>query len=531
LSSIKTENKLEEKKNYIKRLNFSNPWYLIITLALLKLIIHFITSTNYELHRDAYLYIAEAHHLSFGYLSIPPMTPALIRIMEFIFGDSVFAVRILPALIGALSIVVIGKIVLEFGGKRWAILLACVSFLASPAFLRSNSLLQPVSLNQFFWLISLYVVLKMVKTRNTEYWAYLGIIWGLAFLNKYSIVFLALAVFLGLLITKRRFLIQSPNILIGIGFGLLIISPNLYWQFSHNWPVVTHMAELMRNQLVNVNIVDFLIMQLFMNANALLIWFIGFLFLLFSREEKSYRVLGFTYIFLLLILIGLRGKFYYTLGIYTMLFAAGGFFLEKYLKGRWSIIQKILLVLIVISALPILPFSLPVFSYDTLAAYSKESVSRGFEGPMRWEDGQIHPIPQDYADMTGWVELAGIVSSSYDSLTEEEKNRTAIYAENYGQAGAIRYHTKKKGLPEPISFSDNFLLWAPSNVDIDILIYVNNDTTDVSYYFAEVNKIGQITDPHARESGLPVFLCKQPRNDFPLFYRTKLKELKSQYLD
>jgi 4-amino-4-deoxy-L-arabinose transferase-like glycosyltransferase len=307
LSSIKTENKLEEKKNYIKRLNFSNPWYLIITLALLKLIIHFITSTNYELHRDAYLYIAEAHHLSFGYLSIPPMTPALIRIMEFIFGDSVFAVRILPALIGALSIVLIGKIVLEFGGKHWAILLACISFLASPAFLRSNSLLQPVSLNQFFWLISLYVVLKMVKTRNTEYWAYLGIIWGLAFLNKYSIVFLALAVFLGLLITKRRFLIQSPNILIGIGFGLLIISPNLYWQFSHNWPVVTHMAELMRNQLVNVNIVDFLIMQLFMNANALLIWFIGFLFLLFSREEKSYRVLGFTYIFLLLILIGLRG--------------------------------------------------------------------------------------------------------------------------------------------------------------------------------------------------------------------------------
>lgn len=531
MNLFKSANTFEAKNKYIKRFNLSNPWYLILALALLKLIIHFITSTNYGLQRDAYLYLAEAHHLSFGYMSIPPMTPVLIRIMEFIFGDSVFAVRILPALIGALTIVVIGKIVLEFGGKRWAILLACVSFLASPAFLRSNSLLQPVSLNQFFWLISLYVVLKMVKTRNTEYWAYLGIIWGLAFLNKYSIVFLALAVFLGLLVTKRRFLIQSPNILIGIGFGLLIVSPNLYWQFSHDWPVFTHMIELIKNQLVNVNIVDFLIMQLFMNANALLIWFTGFLFLLFSREEKSYRVLGFTYIFLLLILIGLRGKFYYTLGIYTMLFAAGGFFLEKYLRGRWSIIQKILLVLIIITALPMLPYSLPIFSYDTLAAYSKESVSRGFEGLMRWEDGQIHSIPQDYADMTGWVELAGIVSSAYDSLTEEEKNRTAIYAENYGQAGAIRYHTKKDGLPEPISFSDNFLLWAPSNVDIDILIYVNDDTTDVSHFFAEINKVGQITDPYARENGLPVFLCKQPRNDFPLFYRTKLKALKSQYYD
>ena len=522
---------MEEKKNYIKRFNFSNPWYLIILLALLKLIIHFITSTNYGLQRDAYLYIAEAHHLSFGYLSIPPMTPVLIRIMELIFGDSVFAVRILPALIGAFSIIVIAKIVLEFGGKHWAILLACVSFLFSPAFLRSNSLLQPVSLNQFFWLFSLYFVLKMVKTRNTEYWAYLGIIWGLAFLNKYSIVFLALAVFFGLLITKQRFLLQSRNVFIGIGFGLLIISPNLYWQFSHNWPVVSHMVELTQNQLVNVNIIDFLTMQLIMNAHALLIWFTGFLFLLFSREEKSYRVLGFTYIFLLLILIGLRGKFYYTLGIYSMLFAAGGFFLEKYLKGRWAVIQKILLVLIIISAIPILPYSLPVLSYDALATYSRESVSRGFEGPLRWEDGKIHSIPQDYADMTGWVELAGIVRNAYNSLAEEEKNRTAIFAENYGQAGAIRYHTRKDGLPEPISFNDNFLFWAPINVDIDLLIYINGDTTDVSHYFAKVTKVGHITDPYARESGLPVFLCKQPQNDFPLFYRTKLKELKSRYFD
>ncbi|MEJ2545395.1 MAG: glycosyltransferase family 39 protein [Calditrichaceae bacterium] len=520
----------DEQKEIIK-FNFSNPWYLITALALLKLIIHFLTSTNYGLQRDAYLYIAEAHHLSFGYISIPPLTPVLIRVMELIFGDSVFAVRILPALIGAVSIVVIAKIVLEFGGKHWAILLACVSFLMSPAFLRSNSLLQPVSINQFFWLISLYVVIKMVKYRKTEYWAYLGIIWGLAFLNKYSIVFLAFAVFLGLLVSKRRYLIQSPNLFIGFGFGLLIISPNLVWQHMHNWPVITHMVELTNNQLVNVNIVDFLTMQLFMNANALLIWFFGFLFLLFSKEEKSYRVLGFTYIFLLLILIGLKGKFYYTLGIYTMLFAAGGYFFEKHLKGGWSVINKILLVLIIISAFPILPYSLPVLSYDSLAAYCGVTASKGFVGPLRWEDGQIHAIPQDYADMTGWTELAGIVRNTYNSLTDEEKNRTAIFTGNYGQAGAIRYHTKNDGLPEPISFNDNFILWAPSNVDIDVLIYVNYDTTDVSNYFGEIKKVGQITDQYAIESGLPVFLCKQPQNDFSLFYRTKLHEIRSKYTD
>ena len=115
---------MSDNKFKIKTFNLSNPWYLISSLVVLKILIHFITSTNYGLQRDAYLYIAEAHHLDFGYLSIPPMTPVLIRIMETFFGNSVFAERILPALIGALSIIVIAKIVMEFGGKRWAILLA-----------------------------------------------------------------------------------------------------------------------------------------------------------------------------------------------------------------------------------------------------------------------------------------------------------------------------------------------------------------------------------------------------------------------
>ena len=522
---------MSDNKFKIKTFNLSNPWYLISSLVVLKILIHFITSTNYGLQRDAYLYIAEAHHLDFGYLSIPPMTPVLIRIMETFFGNSVFAERILPALIGALSIIVIAKIVMEFGGKRWAILLACVSFLVSPAFLRSNSLLQPVSINQFFWLFSMYFVLKMLKTRNTEYWIYLGIIWGLAFLNKYSIAFLALAVFLGVLVSKQRFLIQSRNFIIGIVYGLLIISPNLYWQFSHNWPVISHMIELNREQLANVNIVDFLVMQIIMNAHALLIWFTGLLFLLFSREEKSYHVIGYTFIILMLIMIGLRGKFYYTLGIYSVLFAAGGFFIEKYIRGRWAVIQKILLILVIVSALPALPFSIPILPYPMLAAYSKSSADLGFEGLLRWEDGQIHAIPQDYADMTGWTELAGLVRNAYKSLPDEEKSHTAIFAENYGQAGAILYHTKKEGLPEPVSFSDNFLFWAPGNTDLNTLIYINYDTTEISYYFAEITRFGQITDPYARESGLPVFICKYPRNDFALFYRTKLHELKKRYSD
>ncbi|MEJ2055170.1 MAG: hypothetical protein P8X42_14740 [Calditrichaceae bacterium] len=291
------------------------------------------------------------------------------------------------------------------------------------------------------------------------------------------------------------------------------------------------MIELARNQLIHVNYADFLMAQLFMNINSIFIWLTGFFFLLFSKEEKSYRVLGFTYIFLLLILIALHGKAYYTLGIYPFLFAAGGFFIEKHLTGRWTVVQKILVILIVLISLPVLPYSLPIFSFKGMADYANATVNIGIDGPMRWEDGQIHDLPQDYADMTGWKELAGIVESAFDSLNQNEKNKCGIFAENYGTAGAIRYYTKDSGLPEPVSFSDNFLFWAPNNIDIDVLIYVNDDTSDVSRFFAKINKVGQIEDPYAREKGTPVYLCRKPQQNFSSFYHEKVIALKSIYTD
>ena len=514
----------------IKNFNISGLWLLIFLIAIIKLSAHLLTSENYELQRDAYLYIAQAHHLSFGFISIPPLLPFLIRIMEFFFGDSVFAMRLLPAVIGALSIIIIGKFVLDAGGKTWAVLIAGLAFLFSPAFLRSNSLLQPVSLNQFFWLLSSYFVFRLMQTKDTRYWLILGITWGFAFLNKYSITFLVLAFFLGLLVTPQRQFFRSRHFLYGMGIGFLIILPNLIWQYMHNWPVVSHMAELQKNQLVNVNIIDFVSMQFLMNMPGMLIWIAGLVYFLFVREVKHLRTLGFAYLFLILILILFRGKAYYTLGIYSMLFVGGGLFLEKYLTGYKAIFNYIILVLMASATLIMLPFSLPVYSLEKMARFSRETMKYGMEGTLRWEDGQLHAIPQDYADMTGWKELSDIVLATYNRLSEEEKSQCVIYAENYGQAGAVMYHTHKRGLPEPISFSDSFVLWAPEKLTLEVFIYINDDPSDMYRFFGEVVETGKINNPYFRENGVAVYLCKHPKNEFISFARNKIKERKSRYL-
>ncbi len=501
---------------------------IAISLAVGKLLLHFFTKSNYELHRDAFLYLALGEHLDFGYASVPPSIAVFANITEAIFGLSTTAVGTFPALLGAGAILLIYLMVRELDGGTWAVILACVAYLLSPAYLRTGSLFQPVSFNQFYWILTTAILLKMVKDQNPNYWLALGGVWGLAFLNKYSIVFMATAVVSGLLVSKDRKLLLTKQFIAGIAIAGLIASPNLLWQFNNNWPVLTHMAALRDNQLVNVSIGGFLTAQFMMNLPAVLIWMAGVVFFMIDKTGKQYRSLGLTFLAVIVILLLLRGKPYYTLGIYPLLMAAGGVYIEQIFATRWHWIRPALLTMVVGLSLFILPFSLPLLPMKQMAAYAEEMAPYGFEQTLIWEDGKRYPLPQDYADMIGWEEVADIVINTYRSLSPEEQATCAIYAENYGLAGAIMYHTRQMSFPEPISFSDNFRYWAPDSLMAEIFIYVNDEVEEISYYFEDVQLAGQLDNPYARENGVGVYVLSGPRNDFAGFYKNLVKRLKGR---
>jgi len=218
----------------MKKIQLSPEWILIISFAIFKLAIHFLTNTSYGLHRDEYLYLALADHLDVGYVSVPPSIAAFAKLASILFGDSVFAVRFFPALIGAASVVIIGLMAKNLGGGKWAIALACAAFIVSPSFLRSNTLFMPVSFDQFYWLLCAYFILKLIQTQNPKFWIHLGLTAGLGFLNKYAIAFLILAFIFALLLTPQRKLFLSKYFVLGLLFGVLITLPNLVWQFNHN---------------------------------------------------------------------------------------------------------------------------------------------------------------------------------------------------------------------------------------------------------------------------------------------------------
>jgi hypothetical protein len=175
-----------------------------------------------------------------------------------------------------------------------------------------------------------------------------------------------------------------------------------------------------------------------------------------------------------------------------------------------------------------LPLGLPVFKSQGLVSYFKNLGDKyGIEIGRRFEDGSIHSLPQDYADMLGWEELTAIANKAYQMI--DDKKASFIYCENYGQAGALTIIGKKYGLPEAVSFNESFRYWIPLEFSPEItsLLYINDELgEDIESLFGKITLVGRISNPDAREYGTAVYLCQFPKTSFNVFWKSRLEILK-----
>jgi hypothetical protein len=496
-------------------------------IAVSTLVVHMATYNTLGFHRDELLYLELGKHLAAGYWSNPPFIGFISYVTQLLPGNALFTLRLFPALAGAMLIIITGLMTKEFGGKTYAQVLACISLSVSILFMRAFSMFQPVCFDILCWSLIMYAFLRYINTEKPVYLILVGVAFGFGFLNKYMVIFLAAGLAIAVLPTSYRKLWISKYSWLAILIALLLLLPNIIWQYIHSFPVLHHMKELKETQLVNVKRLNIILDQILMFTISALVWVAGLIWLLRSGNAKRFRVFGYAYLAILLIFLVLRGKSYYMAGLYPILFAAGGVSWEMSLKRTAS---RILLVLfIILVTIPILPGAIPIMSAPRLVSYfSKISPKMGGEALVRWEDGKMHPLPQDYADMLGWDELGGIVLKTCDTI--KDKKRLMIYCENYGQAGAVDYCNRCHGLPEAISFSDSYRQWAPDTISKsqDIFIYVNDELgADVDSIFANIIVAGSIKNPYAREKGTTVFMCREPRADFPAFWKRRVMEVKN----
>ena len=475
-------------------------WVIILLLAIVKFILPFVLqSPVYELQRDEYLYYQQGQYFALGYLENPPLLSGLGMISSWL-GGSVFWIKFWPSLFGSLTLIVSCLLAAEFGGKRFAQFVAGLAIITG-AFLRVHSLFQPNILDIFFWTLSIYFFVRFINTGKSKFIFLLALALALGFLSKYSIVFLAASLVLSLLLTKHRVIFANKKTYIAICTALLLILPNVWWQYDHNWPLIHHMKELQETQLQFLSPADFIKDQLLFLIPVVFVWIAG---LVWVFKQRQWRFLFFTYFLVIIFLLLGRGKSYYSLGIYPMLLAAGAVTFEKWSATKQWFRYAMTLLIIALTIL-FIPLLLPVWKPEKLAAFYKRN---GIEktGLLKWEDQQDHSLPQDFADMLGWKELAEKAETFYHSLPDSTESNTIIFCRNYGQAGALKYYGKE-GWFKALTISDNgsFLLWIPGRLLFDNLLFIGRRMPDkddeVFHHFEKVTVIDSVTNKFSRQYG------------------------------
>ena len=500
---------------------------LILTgFIVLKFILQYILiSPAYDLQRDEYLYLDQANHLAFGYLSVPPVTSWISYIIKFL-GNSVFWIKFFPAFFGAMTILVVWKAIEELKGDLFALTFGATCVLFS-ILLRLNTLYQPNSLDVLCWTAFYFVVIKYIKSEKPK-WLYVGaVVLAIGFLNKYNIVFLLIGLFPAFMVTAQRRLLLNKHLLIAISLFLLLIFPNLIWQYNNQFPVFNHMRELSELQLVNVNRWDFLQSQLLFFMGSLFV-IISALIALWSYEPyRKYRPFFWSIIFTLIVFVYFRAKDYYAIGIYPIYIAFGAVYLaDIFERSQKKIFQPIAIAVPILFFIPMYNVAFPNKSPEYFAENGQRLKALGL---LRWEDGNDYELPQDFADMLGWKELANKVDEVYSSLPNQEM--TLILCDNYGQAGAINYYTTK-GV-RAVSFNADYINWFNLDQEYINLIRIKRSSEremeweKTSPYFRTSLIADSITNQYAREYGTTIFAFIDTKVDINERIKIEIEEVKN----
>lgn len=477
-------------------------------LILLKLVLPLLLHGDWEFHRDELLYLAMGDHLAWGYLEVPPMIALFGAVANFLFGTWVAGVRFVPALAGALTLWLTVRMTADLGGGRWAQLLAALGFFVGVIYLRVNVLFQPVSLDLLTYVAAAWLFLRALRDGHRHHWLWLGVLIGLGLLTKYTMLLFVGGAFIGLLLTPHRRHLTTPWPWAAALVALAIWSPNLLWQWQQGFPVVEHMSVLAQRQLDHVEPLMFVVTQLLVNLYGAPIWLIGLWWCLRNPAGADARPLFWLYVSNLAVLLLFSGKIYYLAPAYPMLLAAGAVAIEAGLlrrkAQRWLVAIP---VIVVVGSLGTIPISVPILSVDGTIAYGQFGARYlGMAEAMRWEDGSIHDLPQDYADMLGWQAQAEAVAQVY-----EELGRGDLAASNYGQAGALVRYGPELGLPPVISKGSSFWLWGYGEATGDPMIVVDGEVDELSAFFHDVDMRGRIIHPYARERDVPISVVSSPR--------------------
>jgi hypothetical protein len=476
-------------------------WIGLIAAAAFALEMAF--SARYGYVRDELYFLEAGRHLAFGYVDQPPLTPLLARLSAVVSGDSLVALRLIPALVMAAMVALTATMSRMLGAGRTGQVLAALAAATCAEFLGAMHELTTAVPDFFFWTVTLVLVLKLLTTGDRRWWVAIGACVGVASEAKWNIGFLVAALAVGFALTPARRLAASRWLALGGLIAAALALPDLVWQAANGWPAFDVFAVL--QQSAGHNRATYLIAQIIYTGLVLTpVWIAGLAWTLRNPAARRFRPVGIASLIVLVLFLVMGGKPYYPGGIFTFLLAAGAVPLERWLAGRRPLARRIRPALVmgaamILAALIALPVVLPVLPARTLATVP------------------VQKINYDLGEEIAWPSLVGLVAREYHALPQALRSRTTLLTSNYGEAGAIERFGPADGLPTAYSGSNNFWLWGPPPARDTAAIAVDMDPGFLRREFAHVRRIGTFENGLGvsdDEQGAPIYLATGLRSSW-----------------
>lgn len=493
------------------RFLFRKDINIILVLAFIKFLIHIIVNFKggYGIFRDELYYLACADHLSWGYVDHPPFSIYVLSVWKFIFGDSLFSIRFIPALAGGFTVFMTGLIARKLEGGMTAIVIGCLAVIAAPVLLAMNTIYSMNSIDILLWTVAAYVLIVLIKEGRPSHWITLGVIIGIGLLNKISMGWFAAGLIAAVIVTNQRFWLKTRWPYIAGIIALAIFSPYIIWNIANDFAHLEFIRNATEYKYSGVSAIDFILGQpLHMLPISLLIWIAGLYYLLVSKKGRLFSALGIVYITVVLILIvNGHSKPEYLSATCPALFASGAVYTERIIRRKYLFWLKYALpVTILIMGIVASPMAFPCLPVETYISYTR---TLGVV-PESYEEHDLTELPQFYADMFGWENLAATVSKVYLSLPDSDKSEVAVFASNYGKAGAIDYFRKKYPLPPVVSGHNSYHLWDKGDITGEIMILIGGVTEEILEYYDSYSVADTVVCRYCipYENHLPVYICR-----------------------
>ncbi len=433
-----------------------------------------------------------ARHPAWGYVDYPPLTPTIARLSLWLFGPSVWGLRLWPSIAGAALVGLSALIARELGGGRAARLLAAAGAATSLVLLGANWLFQTVTFDQVVWLTCLWITARLLRTGDPRLWLALGAGIGVGLETKYTVIGLIVGLVAGTLLTPWRRHLAGPWPLLGLAAAFVIFLPNLLWQIGNDWPSLQYTFNHKASQSVDFSPLTFLAQQLaLIGPVAIPVWLAGLYWLL---KTLSLRLLGIAALTTFTLFL-FTGKSYYVGPLHPFLIAAGACALEAWTQQRWQWIRPTAAVALTVQALVLLPIALPILPEAAMAR------------------SPLAQARKDFADTIGWHDLVSQVATIYFGLPADERRKAVILTNNYGEAGAVNTYGRPLGLPTAVSGELSYYYWRPSSLDGPV-IAVGFDSSFLMTLFEQCDQVGTVTNSYGlqnEEYGAPLAVCRQPK--------------------